>query len=490
VSEKFIGLAITWLLSWSIFAIDQLSTTIHHMNSYGEYVLGDRSQETQPALAAKLNTPSTSETVTDQYDENICSDEKFWSEVKAEIAPDRRNIILTFPSTPKETGIKSVEIVAKPTTLSYRSSKNAFHMHSIFQERLNISKKEHEIQVNLFNGLDTKYTYLVTDWKLDLIASSKKSDDCYESTFLKINKLNYENIENLPVFYERNTLSPFFEKNYDVRDIGEDEYLNQFFQKLQLKELHKTLPKPHEAALALLNKDVKYDFENFKKEDKYVDEYISQKHRLHGEVILGLFGNVKQTDLNALNNVLHVLNIVVPQLQISYSDNPNDVNLPIHFASCTKRFSELVNDCKGKYAGLFYHSHNRFDEAKFGWIWVDSQYGRSTREHILIHELGHALGLGHNLCRYSVMSYADYADSMPYFTEIDLMQLRLLYDQKLRDRMYSYQVIEELELDKEVYSEYESNKKPMCSPQQSGWKGLVELQQGFKTVEELLKEGN
>jgi hypothetical protein len=88
------------------------------------------------------------------------------------------------------------------------------------------------------------------------------------------------------------------------------------------------------------------------------------------------------------------------------------------------------------------------------------------------------------------MSYADYADSMPYFTEIDLMQLRLLYDQKLRDRMYSYQVIEELELDKVVYSEYESNKKPMCSPQQSGWKGLVELQQGFKTVEELLKEGS
>ena len=71
MSEKFIGLAITWLLSWSIFAIDQLSTTIHHMNSYGEYVLGDRSQATQPALTAKLNnqvnTPSTNETVTEQY---------------------------------------------------------------------------------------------------------------------------------------------------------------------------------------------------------------------------------------------------------------------------------------------------------------------------------------------------------------------------------------------------------------------------------------
>ena len=50
------------------------------------------------------------------------------------------------------------------------------------------------------------------------------------------------------------------------------------------------------------------------------------------------------------------------------------------------------------------------------------------------------------------MSYAVYADSVPYFTEIDLMQLRILYDQKLRDNMYSYQVIEELELNKEVLS--------------------------------------
>ena len=493
MSEKFLGLTITWLLSWSIFAVDQLSTTIHYMNSYGEYVLGERSQETQQASAEKLdnqvNNSSTSEPDTEQSDENICSDEEFWSEVKAEIAPDRRNIILTFPSTPKETGIKSIEIVAKPTTLSYRTSKNAFHMHSIFQERLNTNKKEHEIKLNLFNGLDTKYTYLVTDWKLNLIASSKKSADCYESTFLKINKLNYESIENLTVFYKKNTISPFFEKNYDVREIGEDEYLNQYFHKLQLKELHKTLPKPHEAALSLLNKDVKYDFKNFTKGDEYVDEYISQKHRLHGEVILGLFGDVKQTDLNAINNLLHILNIVVPDLQISYSDNPDDVNLPIHFASCTKRFSKLVNDCKNKYAGLFYYPRSRFDEAKFGWIWVDSQYGRSNREHILIHELGHALGLGHNLCRYSVMSYADYADSVPYFTEVDLMQLRLLYDKKIRDKMY-HQVIDELELDKELYSEYDSNKKPMCSPQQSGWEDFIEFQQERKTIKEILDERN
>ena len=69
------------------------------------------------------------------------------------------------------------------------------------------------------------------------------------------------------------------------------------------------------------------------------------------------------------------------------------------------------------------------------------------------------------------------------------MQLRLLYDQKIGEVPYS-RLIEELELDQKVYSEYDSNKKPMCSPQQSGWKGLVDFKKGVKTVEEILNEGN
>ena len=108
------------------------------------------------------------------------------------------------------------------------------------------------------------------------------------------------------------------------------------------------------------------------------------------------------------------------------------------------------------------------------------------REHILIHELGHALGLGHNLCRNSVMSYAKFADSMPYFTEIDLMQLRILYDPKLDEIYNNYQVIEDLDLDLDTYSEYADNSKPMCSPQQGGWKDFIEFQKGLKPIDEFL----
>ena len=44
------------------------------------------------------------------------------------------------------------------------------------------------------------------------------------------------------------------------------------------------------------------------------------------------------------------------------------------------------------------------DDPLHGWIWVDSQHRGDFRHTILTHEIGHALGLNHNLCHSSVMS--------------------------------------------------------------------------------------
>ena len=482
----FLGI---WIISWSIFAINQISFTYNHLISSNvpseTLVVSEKSLNNSEAGFNKDQNDFVGKDAK-ELSESICFNEEFWSSVEAEITEDKKNFTISFPSIPNKNDIKSIDIIIKPRTINYESSKNAFHMHSIHQSRLNTNLKEHEFQLDLINGIDTNYSYLVRDWKLDIIASSNNLADCYESTVLRFNSADYESISNLSVFYEKNIISPIFEKNYDVQEFQEQQYLNQIFQKLQLKKIQKVLPPPHEAALALLNKDVKYDFKKSKKGEKYVDEYISTRKRLSGEVNIGLFGNATNYDLHVVNKVLNILNIIAPNLKIAYSDNPADVNLPIHFAHCTKRFSELVNDCRSKIAGTFYHRDSKLENAKFGWIWVDSQYSKSMREHILIHELGHALGLGHNLCTNSVMSYAKFADSMPYFTEIDLMQLRILYDPKLDEIYNNYQVIEDLDLDLDTYSEYADNSKPMCSPQQGGWKDFIEFQKGLKPIDEFL----
>ena len=56
-----------WIFYWSIFAVSQLTTTIQHMNWYGEYVLGVQSQETPLVLEEKLNNQVNNPSTRDRH---------------------------------------------------------------------------------------------------------------------------------------------------------------------------------------------------------------------------------------------------------------------------------------------------------------------------------------------------------------------------------------------------------------------------------------
>ena len=49
--------------------------------------------------------------------------------------------------------------------------------------------------------------------------------------------------------------------------------------------------------------------------------FNSSKRIENGKVVIGLYGDVIQDDLRTVNNILETLNIVAPNLDISYSSN-------------------------------------------------------------------------------------------------------------------------------------------------------------------------
>ena len=485
MTYRILGLAFTWILSWSIFAVDQLSKTYE--------IITLEKNISSVALPGKtvIEKNGTKFMVDDKLAANhiqaeqrdLCGEDKFWEEVELAISPNRKSIIVQFPEkiSIKNSGIKSVYLQAIPQTVAYRSLSTSFHMHSISQIKLKLSERSQEVGLQLINGLETDYSQIVDSWSIKIAANSIKKDNCYESEFLEINTSNYDNISNLNTFYVPEVLEPVFEDSHQHLEVNEQDYLENFFLIQKLKQLNPLLPEVHEAALALLSYTV------WPEEDKYVISEIQNRHKFHGKVVFGLFGDVIDDDLKSVNKIIHVLNIVAPDLDISYSNKATEVNLPIHFAPCTQLLSSNVNGCEGYAVGIYYHA-NTFNEkarGKYGYIWIDSRYKSGFRQSVLIHEIGHALGLGHNLCTDSVMSYSDFRNEPEYFTAIDLMQLRLLYDKRLVDFEKAPSIVTKLGLDPVKYKKYKSDKSSMCFAKDSGWNELINFQQGNISLQEL-----
>ena len=106
----------------------------------------------------------------------------------------------------------------------------------------------------------------------------------------------------------------------------------------------------------------------------------------------------------------------------------------------------------------------------------------------MVHEVGHALGLKHNLCSNSSMSYAKWAEEPTYFTATDLMQLMLLYDDRIREKFTSSNVVTFLELDPVKFKEFKSKPSEACGVNQKGFDKLIQYQQGEIGIEELLED--
>ena len=105
----------------------------------------------------------------------------------------------------------------------------------------------------------------------------------------------------------------------------------------------------------------------------------------------------------------------------------------------------------------------RYSDPLHGWIWIDSDLADVFRHTTLTHEIGHALGLNHNLCHDSVMSYSDQRSRYDnYFNHVDLMMLQAIYDPKLQGRkgvITTEEYVAKFDLDQKRIEEYKEDIK-------------------------------
>jgi len=83
------------------------------------------------------------------------------------------------------------------------------------------------------------------------------------------------------------------------------------------------------------------------------------------------------------------------------------------------------------------------------------------------------------------MTYNSSSPEIAYFSASDLMQLRILYDDRLPVLISTKQVSEKLNLDYEKVLEYEKKPSDACNAGQSGWSDLIDFQMGKIDKDEL-----
>lgn len=466
-----IAVVLIWNLAWSTFAFEQL-----HL-SYDLYMFHASNDNSILATLETQLSPGSHESTDDEkkYTERCFVDSVWSGKLSHEFDFSTSTLLLEYSGN-----LKELRDVSK---LTVKQEPKIYHNNSAGFNYLNYKIIEFEFDQNgkAFIPITASKSKFDVDYPIDLTfeafgGSNRNSYLCNTTPLARIHKNNYSNYLKPSAYFADNTLSKTNITNYsDIHNfVDELSYIEEFMNKQKMNKLYKNLPPITESTVALLQASVDSDDDDW----PWMIKRQIMIPRITEEIVIGFYGDVVEEDLIHLERMLNTLRIVAPALKISYSTNTDLVTLPIHFNECTEEFSELFNYCFDNAWGYYHFPHS--SKAQHGWIWIDSFLSKETRQSVITHEIGHALGLDHNLCIDSVMSYSEFSDSKQnYFSHVDLMQLQAIYDPTLityKNMISKPDLIEHYGLSEEKINEFTDDISNACHKYPGKYDYLISMQ--------------
>ena len=484
-----------WIISWSFILFDQLTISFQVLTEEKEYA-SSVAPPGYKVIEIGKNKTLVSDDVAYQHEltkpEHECTDPEFWANIKYEFDYDTNTFYLDFNGlNPHDYKVNELDLLVKPQLgLSYLFHMGGFDMHNFKKIKIDLEESKRisidlDFKIASYRNNRNYQDGVDIELKLEALKDIKFNNTstmnlCNEEAVLILDKDKLTNYDYIDPYFTNDIFEPYNIDYFDARTISEDVFIENFMEFQELKKVNSNLPPVHEAAVALLGHDLS--------EDYYSGTWAWEKKKIswidirNTKIVIGLYGDVKDSDLKLVSKLLDVLHIVAPNLDISYSKKSSEVTLPIHLLDCTEAWGISEGyDCYQNYQGIYFGGGDH--------IWVEGSLRGAERDHVITHEIGHALGLRHNLCFDSVMSYRFEADTVPYFSYVDLMQLSTLYNPLVKEWSDKYigevsnmrtsrsRLINTFNLSEEKVKEYEEDITTACYLSPSAYDFVIEMQQ-------------
>tara|TARA_B100001250_G_scaffold324549_1_gene288119 strand:- start:750 stop:3290 length:2541 start_codon:yes stop_codon:yes gene_type:complete len=130
----------------------------------------------------------------------------------------------------------------------------------------------------------------------------------------------------------------------------------------------------------------------------------------------GLVGNFTEKDEIIVNKFVDSVNSIIGTEWFKFTSNKEEVTIPIEISKGHVRGNPAVSP---RYNGIYFTEENS--------VWMDSDLFGIKRDNVLIHELGHSIGLHHSACIKTGIMSLNTPDSLIYFSDFEIAMINFIY---------------------------------------------------------------